>query len=582
MKVVSVALSRGLTATEVFDLTVEPHHLYVAGPAGAVVSNSKRISMLDVNALLSHGAVATLRDAGAVRGQKNEDYWLQFLSGHAPRDPKVPKVYEKFVAQLQASGINVVRGGDRLHVMALTGKDVDRLAGDREITSGDTVHFDKGLAPVPGGLFDPRLTGGHGGTRWSAIRLHEPLPNPAMEEPVRRVLGLTQKEFDAAVAGDHPVGKYGSGPAAIAKALGDLDLDKEIAAARAAIKGGRKGARDMAVRRLGFLLGAQQAGLHPGDWVIDRAPVLPPAFRPVSVMGGPDGSPLVADANYLYKELLEATSNLKAMSKEVGDDNVGPERAAAYQALKAVVGLGDPVGARSREKGVKGILKTVFGSAPKHGVVQRKLLSSTVDNVGRAVIVPNPDYDMDTVGLPEGRAFDVYGRFIASRLRRAGLPLGEALRHVREKSGLARDALLKEMAQRPVFINRAPVLHKFGIMAFRPRLVKGDTLNVSPLVVKGFNADFDGDAMQFHVPATDDAVREAYDRLLPSKNLLSPADFKTPVHVAGQEYQGGIHRASTAKKDGGRVRHFRRQEDVEAAYRRGDLDDDDEVVVLEG
>jgi DNA-directed RNA polymerase subunit beta' len=204
--------------------------------------------------------------------------------------------------------------------------------------------------------------------------------------------------------------------------------------------------------------------------------------------------------------------------------------------------------------------------------------------VGRSVITPNPDYDMDTIGVPENQAYDVYGKFVARRLRRRGMPVSEALRHVRDRTGLARTALQDEMSERPVYVNRAPVLHKFGIMAFRPRLVAGDVLQVSPLIVKGFNADFDGDAAQFHVPTTDEAVKEAYERMLPSRSLLSPADFKSPVHAPGQEYLGGLyhttaHKPHTKKQ---RPRVFRSTEDAMQAYGRGEITADTPVEIMEG
>jgi hypothetical protein len=561
----------------VHDLTVEPGHRYVVG--GVVVGNSKRISLMDVNALLSHGATETLRDAGAVRGQKNEEFWLQFMSGYTPRQPRVPLTYEKFVNQLKAAGINVVRDGSQLHVMALTDPDVKRLAGNRVIKHGDTVHFDKGLQPVPGGLFDPQLTGGHGGNLWSAIPLEEPLPNPVMEEPVRRILGLTQKQYEQVLGGEHHLGNHGSGPAAIRKALGDINLPREIAAARLQMTGSSKSKRDEAVRRLGYLKAAQKAGLKPEDWVLSHAPVLPPAFRPVSVMGQ-SGLPLVSDANYLYKELLDANKNLRDMKKDLGEAGVGAERLALYHAFKAVTGLGEPVTAKSQERGVRGVLKNIFGSSPKFGTVQRKLLASAVDVVGRSVITPNPDFDMDTVGLPEDKAFEVYQKFLVRRLRRRGLDFTAALKHVKDRSGLARDMLLEEMHDRPVLINRAPVLHRFGIMAFKPQLVKGDTMQVSPLITKGFGADFDGDAMQFHVPVTDEAKEEAYRRLLPSKNLLSPADFRGPMHAPSQEYLGGLYHATRGKSKK-RVRTFRNREDALDAYRRHEIDLDDPVRILD-
>jgi DNA-directed RNA polymerase subunit beta' len=204
-----------------------------------------------------------------------------------------------------------------------------------------------------------------------------------------------------------------------------------------------------------------------------------------------------------------------------------------------------------------------------------------VDNVGRSVITPNPDFDMDTVGLPEDKAFDVYGKFVARRLKRQGLPLTRALQHIKDRSELARDALMSEMDERPVFINRAPVLHKFGIMAFKPRLVKGDTLQISPLVVKGFGADFDGDAMNFHVPTLNEASREAIERLLPSRSLLSPADFKTPVHMPSQDYVGGLYYA-TAEKSQRSKRIFRSLGDARKAHARGEIDMNDEIEIMEG
>jgi len=900
VKVVRVSPYRGPVGADglvdVYDLTVADTHLYTLA-CGVVVSNSKRLALLDVNALLAHGATETLRDAGLYRGQRNDTMWLQFLSGHAPDTPRVPFVYEKFLEQLRAAGVNVVRSGPRLRLMALTAKDVDLLAGDREIENAGTVLFDKGLRPVRGGLFDERLTGGHGGRRWSFVRLPEPYPNPVMEEPIRRLLGLTATQFEEVLAGRRELPGHGTGPRALAAALDAVDLDRELAKARADYRSGKASARDAAVRRWGYLDAAKKLGLHPREWVLDKVPVLPPAFRPVGMLGD-SGVPLVSDPNYLYKELIEARDAYNDLRRRLPEDELGDERLAVYRAFKAVAGLGDPVHPRLRNKNVKGILRSVFGDSPKFGcyddrteiltehgwrpfaglavgtrvaaldpqtgafvwqavegvyawdycgemfglrnrrldclvtpahrhwvgrragwdfepayvtaaaagtrrfrtaagawhghdgrpgflpdacravdfaafvglwlaagvaadpaagvvrlfcparpparaeaagrlvralglpcddgparsgrragrcwtvrsaelaawlaghaglssgrrlsdavrgwsaaclaalldayqaaagrrpsvsaaladdlqeiackagrtavcdadadgvrltvvaadtvgvrgrsdrvvvpysgrvycvavpsgvvyvrrhgrpffsgnTVQRKLISSTVDNVGRAVITPNPDLDMDSVGLPEDLAFDVYQKAVVRRLRRAGMPVRQAVQHVRERTPLARDALLKEMEVRPVFINRAPVLHKFGILAFRPRLTAGDTLQVSPLVVGGFNADFDGDAMQFHVPLTDEAVREAYERLLPSRSLLSPADFRTPVHKPGQQYLAGLYHATRPVRGGGRRRPprvFRNAKDVLAAFARGDVTADTEVHVLE-
>lgn len=546
-----------------------------ATPAKGGETGSKRISLLDNNAILSHGATEVLRDVGAIRGQRNEEFWLPFMQGLPPPKPKVPFIYEKFINELKGSGINVVRDGHAMNIMALTDKDINELAGDRYIQSGDTVHFEKGMKPIAGGLFDPTLTGGNSGNRWSAIKLHEPMPNPVMEEPIRRLLGLTQKEFEAVIAGKKDVNGF-TGPKGISQALARLNIPREIDIAREQIKTGRASHRDAAIRRLGYLKAADKMGMHPKEWMLTKAPVLPPMFRPVATMSD-NKLPLVADANYLYKELIEANNNLAEMSNEV--DDTADERLAVYKAFKAVTGLGDPVHPKLQEKQVKGLLKHIFGASPKFGAVQRRLVSSTVDLVGRAVITPNPDLDMDHVGLPEERAWDIYKNFIVRRLKRRGMPLVEAVKQVADRSKVARQELLNEMEDRPVIINRAPVLHRFGIMAFYPKLVKGDTLQISPLIVKGFGADFDGDAMQYHVPVSDEARDEAAERMLPSRNLLSPADFKSPVHSPSQEYTGGLYQA-TAVRSGKKPQTFRNIKDVLAAYRRGEIEITDAVELL--
>jgi DNA-directed RNA polymerase subunit beta len=545
-------------------------------PAKGGSEGAKRVGMLDLGALLSHGAGKVIRDAKMVRGQANPEYWSQFMSGYTPPLPNVPHVYEKFVGQLRASGINTVRTGTKTHIMALTDKDVDQLAGDREITSSDTVDWKGRLKPIQGGLFDETLTGGHGGNRWAKISLHEPMPNPVMEEPIRRVLGLTEKNFRSVLAGQTPLFDK-TGPAAIQNALERINLPKAIEQARADIKSGRKTLRDAAVRRLGYLKSADAQGLHPKDWMLTKMPVLPPLFRPVSTMGNKK-LPLVADANYLYKELLDSNSALKDASGALSE--YGDERLGLYDSMKAVSGLGEPTQPKNQERQVKGFLKHIFGSSPKYGTVQRKLLGTTVDLVGRAVITPNPDLDMDEVALPEDKAWQVYKPFVVRGLVRRGLPKMQALQHVEDRNKEAHAELERQMSSRPIVINRAPVLHRYGMMAFYPRLTKNKVMEVNPVITKGFNADFDGDAMQYHVPSTDDAAKEAVEKMLPSKNLFAAANFKAH-YIPQAEYQSGIYLASSRVDNRAKPRVFKSRQEAIHAYRRGEIEVDTPVHIVE-
>ena len=85
------------------------------------------------------------------------------------------------------------------------------------------------------------------------------------------------------------------------------------------------------------------------------------------------------------------------------------------------------------------------------------------------------------------------------------------------------DVLEEAIKEHPVFLNRAPTLHRLGIQAFEPVLVEGKAIQIHPLVCTAFNADFDGDQMAVHLPLSAEAQAEARILMLSANNILSPA-----------------------------------------------------------
>jgi DNA-directed RNA polymerase subunit beta' len=339
--------------------------------------------------------------------------------------------------------------------MALTNARVKELAGDREVNNGETLDFSRNGEPYAGGLFDPRTFGAVDSKNvWAHIPLHEPMLNPVMEEPARRLLGLTEEKFRDVLAHKHSL-PTGTGPTAIAAALAKIDVDKELKKTEELAVSSRKTARDDANRKLVYLYGLKKTGQSPKDWVLDSVPVLPPGFRPVT--SGPGGV-VVSDANLLYKDLFDANDALRRLSKETTD--TGAEKLNVYDAVKAVMGLGDPVGAKNKERGVKGVLARLLGDTAKHGFYQQKILGSPTNLSGRAQALPNPDMDMDEVGIPEAIAWNVYHPFVVRRMVRQGIPRVEAARMAADKHPRAKRALLDEMADRPILMTRYPALHQ--------------------------------------------------------------------------------------------------------------------------
>lgn len=247
------------------------------------------------------------------------------------------------------------------------------------------------------------------------------------------------------------------------------------------------------------------------------------------------------------------------------------ETLAVYDALRAVVGVADPIHPKHQEKGVKGLLRTLTGAGkgPKTGLMQSKVLGHPVDTTARAAIVPDARLDMDQVGVPEKMARRVYAPFVMRRLVRQGMPPSRAALEVEDHSPLARKALLEEIDDRYVMYSRDPALHRFNIMGAKPVLVPGSSIRVSPLVVGPYGADFDGDAMNLHLPVSDEAKEEVKKKMLPSKNLFSLRD-RSVHYKPSQEFVLGAFLATSPNKSLPKVRFGSEEEAIEA-YERKDI-----------
>ncbi len=73
-----------------------------------------------------------------------------------------------------------------------------------------------------------------------------------------------------------------------------------------------------------------------------------------------------------------------------------------------------------------------------------------------------------------------------------------------------------------VLFNRQPSLHRSSLMGHFVKIVPTKTLRINPSVTKPYNADFDGDEMNLHVPQTEEARSEAKHLLSLDKHIVTP------------------------------------------------------------
>ena len=178
----------------------------------------------------------------------------------------------------------------------------------------------------------------------------------------------------------------------------------------------------------------------------------------------------------------------------------------------------------------------------KQGRFRQNLLGKRVDYSGRSVIVVGPTLKLHQCGLPKQMALELFKPFVMKRLVDTELAqnIKSAKRMVERRRAQVWDVLEEVIKEHPVFLNRAPTLHRLGIQAFEPLLVEGKAIQIHPLVCAAFNADFDGDQMAVHLPLSAEAQAEARILMLSANNILSPATGR-PITVPTQDMVFGAY-----------------------------------------
>lgn len=544
---------------------------------------AKSMDMLTFYSMLSHGARANLREMASYKGTQNQAFWdwLQggYKSGMVQPAPEPTFAYQKFEAYMKGAGVNMQRRGSKMVISPMTDQEIDKISNG-EIT--DPVFLKaKNLEEERKGLMDPFVFGGRQGERWGHFNLAEPIANPVFEDAIKKVTDINKVTFDGIVSGkmfvDPETGKVAdqgvTGGEAIRSMLSKVDVDAKLAELTDKAKKAKSEKQlDPINKRLKILRGLKRSKLRPEEaYVLTKVPIIPPVFRPVVELQ--DGTLANPGINTLYRDLGLVNNELKWQNKTpyIGDGLKQDLRRDLYKSVKAISGVNNPkpIAYYQKSRSPQGFVEQIKGKdSPKSGFFIGNVLRRQQNLVGRGTIIPDPKLGVDEVGLPEEMSWSLFEPFVMRRLvNQSYMDPNEASEEIEKRSPLAKSHLEQEMAERPVFLNRAPSLHKFSILSFKPRMVDGKAIKIPPTVVTGFNADFDGDAMTVHVPILEDAVKEA-NNMLPSNNLYNPGTgrimllpkneaalgiytmSKTPE---GQEQIAAVLPQEAKKKWGGKV-----------------------------
>jgi DNA-directed RNA polymerase subunit A' len=200
----------------------------------------------------------------------------------------------------------------------------------------------------------------------------------------------------------------------------------------------------------------------------------------------------------------------------------------------------------------------------KEGRFRYNLSGKRVNFSARTVISPDPMISIGQVGIPKEVAEDLtvpmavtewnleqakklvladaYPKAVyvirsdLKRIKVSELTKAEAAENLKVGSVIERQLIDGDIA----LFNRQPSLHRVSMMAHEVKVLPGKTFRLNPTVTPPYNADFDGDEMNLHVPQSMEAQAEARLLMKVEDQILSPRHGHAIIKPQ-EDYVSGLY-----------------------------------------
>ncbi|KAK0249490.1 DNA-directed RNA polymerase II core subunit rpo21 [Friedmanniomyces endolithicus] len=318
---------------------------------------------------------------------------------------------------------------------------------------------------------------------------------------------------------------------------------------------------DLDLARLG--LNADYA--RPEWMVLTVLPVPPPAVRPsISVDGTSQGMRSEDDLTYKLSDIIRANSNVRRCEQEGSPPHVTEEFVQLLQFHVATYMDNDIAGIpKALQKSGRPVKSIRARLKSKEGRLRGNLMGKRVDFSARTVITGDPNLDLDQVGVPRSIArtltfpetVNAYNIHKLQELVRNGPNEHPGARYVIRGEGERIDLRRAKVdiqlqygwkVERHIvdgdyiIFNRQPSLHKESMMGHRVKVMPYSTFRLNLSVTSPYNADFDGDEMNLHVPQSHETRAEVMELCAVLKNIVSPQK-NGPLMGIVQDTMAGIY-----------------------------------------
>jgi DNA-directed RNA polymerase II subunit RPB1 len=292
------------------------------------------------------------------------------------------------------------------------------------------------------------------------------------------------------------------------------------------------------------------------DWMICQVlAVPPPAVRPSIKMDGQQRSE--DDLTHIIVNIVKANKTLQEKIRDGAQANIIADWHTVLQYYCATLVDNNipgaaPVAQRSGRP-LKSIKERLNG---KGGRVRGNLMGKRVDFSARSVITPDPNLSIRELGVPLKIAKNItkpvvvndMNRRVLTKLVRNGPEEYPGAKILERKGGenislryADRDNIVlyngdivhrHMMDGDGVLFNRQPTLHRMSMMCHIARIMhQGDTFRMNVGDTKPYNADFDGDEMNMHMPQDEEAEAELKNLAAVPYQIISPAKNQSIIGI---------------------------------------------------
>ncbi|KAG6556309.1 hypothetical protein Mapa_002251 [Marchantia paleacea] len=306
------------------------------------------------------------------------------------------------------------------------------------------------------------------------------------------------------------------------------------------------------------LLGLNPKFARPEWLILQVLPIPPPPVRPSVMMDSSARSE--DDLTHQLVMIIRHNNNLKRQEQNGAPTHIINEFAQLLQFHIATYFDNDlPGQPRATQRSGRPIKSICQRLKAKEGRIRGNLMGKRVDFSARTVITPDPNINIDELGVPWSIALNLtypetvtpYNMERLKELVEYGPhpPPGKTgAKYIIREDGQRLDLrFLKKSSDRHlelgykverhlndgdfVLFNRQPSLHKMSIMGHRIRIMPYSTFRLNLSVTSPYNADFDGDEMNMHVPQSFETRAEVLELMMVPKCIVSPQSNKPVIGI---------------------------------------------------